>query len=124
MAAASSSAPTRARSAPRRRSGSGRGPAEPWWLRVRWDRVGRTSLLVVLVGLMALYIGPLRSYLATWRQSHTAGATVSTLERDHRALVKQHSALADPRNLERRARALGMVRQDERSYVVTGLPKR
>jgi hypothetical protein len=124
MAAASSSASTRARSAHRRRSGSTRAPVEPWWLRVRWDRVGRTSLLVVLVGLVALYIGPLRSYVATWRQSHAAGAAVSSLERDRRGLVKENRALADPRNLERRARALGMVRSDERSYVVTGLPRR
>jgi hypothetical protein len=120
--AAASSASTRA--APRRRSGGTRAPVEPWWLRVRWDRVGRTSLLVVLVGLMALYIGPLRSYVATWRQSHTAATAVSVLERDHRALVKQHRALADPKNLDVRARQLGMVRSDERSYVVTGLPKR
>lgn len=73
---------------------------------------------------MALYIGPLRSYVATWRQSHAAGAAVTSLERDHRALTAQHRALTDPTTLEQRARALGMVRSNERSYVIIGLPKR
>jgi cell division protein FtsB len=78
----------------------------------------------VLVGLMALYVGPLHSYFTTWRQSRAAHATVASLQRDHRSLTAQHRALMNPATLEQRARALGMVRPDERSYVVVGLPKR
>jgi hypothetical protein len=107
-----------------RRSAPRRAPAESWWLRVRWDRVGRVALLVVLAGLVLLYIGPARNYLSTWRQSRTARATVTSLEHEHRALTAEHKSLLDPRTLERRARALGMVRPDERSYVIVGLPKR
>lgn len=124
MAAAPSvTSPRRARraSAPRSRATA---PPEPWWLRVRWDRVGRTGLLVVLVGLMALYAGPLHSYLTTWRQSRAEHATVASLERDHARLAAQHRTLLDPRSVAPRARALGMIRPGERSYVVTGLPGR
>lgn len=111
--ASASSAPRR--NAPRR-------PADAWWLRVRWDRVGRVSLLAVLAGVVLLYVGPATSYLRTWGEAKRQRAEVTRLERDHKALSQRQKALRDPRTLEREARKLGMVRPDERSYVILGLP--
>ena len=91
--------------------------------RVRWDRVGRVALLVVLAGVVLLYVGPATSYVSAWREAKRQRAEVVRLEREHRALRSEHRALRDPRTLERRARALGMVRPDERSYVIGGLPR-
>jgi len=114
-------------SAPRPRAARPAGPraaraADPWWLRVRWDRVQRTALVLVLCVVVLLYIGPLHSWFSAWRQAAHERSVVSGLERQHEALVTRERALHDPATLERAARALGMVRPDERSYVVTGLP--
>lgn len=91
-------------------------------LRVRWDRVGRTALLLVLVGVVALYVQPARSYLSTWQSSHRDRDHVRALEREHAALLDQERSLRDPVTLAREARRLGMVKPGERSYVVRGLP--
>jgi cell division protein FtsB len=98
-------------------------PADPWWLRVRWDRIGRVSLLCVLVGIVLLYIGPAASWLRTWGEAKHQRHEVARLQKQHRELVARQKALKDPRTLEREARRLGMVRPDERSYVVVGLPR-
>ena len=89
--------------------------------RIRWDRLGRTALLLVLLGVLALYVGPLRSYVDTWRESKTRSAQVSELERENERLRKRAAELRNPRALEREARRLGMVKPGERAYVVEGL---
>ncbi len=116
--------PTRsARAAPPRRR---RRPAAPRSstasLRVRWDRVARTTLLLVLLGVLGLYVQPARSYLSTQREAKRERALVRGLERENRSLRGEQRALGDPHTLEREARQLGMVRSSERSYVVRGLP--
>src|SRR5947209_7162253 len=88
--------------------------------RVRWDRVGRVALLVVLLGVVYLYIGPARSYVSAWRTSRAQHAEVQRLERENHALRARGRALHDPRVLEREARALGMVRPGEREFVLRG----
>jgi cell division protein FtsB len=97
-------------------------PGDPWWLRVRWDRIGRVSLLGVLAGIVLLYIGPAASWLRTWSEAKHQRGEVARLQEEHRELKARQQALKDPRTLEREARRLGMVRPDERSYVVVGLP--
>lgn len=91
-------------------------------LRVRWDRVGRVALLLLLVGVALAYVGPARSLLSTWRESSEKQAQVQALQREHDALVRRARALRDPRTVEAEARRLGMVRPGEKSYVVSNLP--
>lgn len=91
-------------------------------MRVRWDRVGRVSLLLLLVAVAALYVQPARSYIETWREADAKQQQVEQLEREHRELVSRVRALRDPRTIEAEARRLGMVRPGERPYVVSGLP--
>lgn len=90
--------------------------------RVRWDRVGRVALLFVAVLIVYLYIGPLTSYVSTWREARAKRADVAQLQQEHRALLRQRRSLQDPARLEREARRLGMVPKDERAYVIRGLP--
>ena len=92
--------------------------------RVRWDRVGRVALLLVGLLLIYLYINPLRTYVATWREAQAKSAEVVELKRERRALEQRRRALRNPRSLEREARRLGMVRPEEQAYVVHGLPRR
>jgi cell division protein FtsB len=90
---------------------------------IRWDRIGRVALLVVLVGILALYVGPARSWWTTWHVAKQRRAEVAGLQRENERLRARARALRDPNALERDARRLGMVRPGERSYVVKGLPK-
>jgi cell division protein FtsB len=92
-------------------------------LRVRWDRVGRVALLLLLLTVALLYIGPARSLISTWQSSNAKQARVATLEREHEALVRRAKELRDARTIEAEARRLGMVRPGERSYVVRNLPR-
>jgi len=91
-------------------------------LRVRWDRVGRVALLVLLGGVLLLYVGPARSLVSTWRDAHAKQAQVHALEREHRALLRRARELRDPRTVVAEARRLGMVQPGEHSYVVRNLP--
>ena len=89
---------------------------------IRWDRLGRIALLLVLVGVLALYVNPLRSWWSTKQESAARGAEVAELERENAELRKRRDQLKDPRMLENEARRLGMVKPGERAFVVEGLP--
>jgi cell division protein FtsB len=89
--------------------------------RIRWDRVGRIALLLVLLGVVLLYVGPIRSYFTTWHESKARGAEVARLEAENARLRERRDELRNPRALEREARRLGMVKPGERAYVVEGL---
>lgn len=91
-------------------------------LRVRWDRVGRVALLVLLLLVALAYVGPARSLLSTWHESHAKQAQVQRLQREHDLLLRRAQDLRDPRTVQAEARRLGMVRPGERSYVVRDLP--
>jgi cell division protein FtsB len=91
--------------------------------RIRWDRVGRVGLLIVLVGVVGLYVGPARSFLDTWSEAKTRDAQVATLEAENARLKARQRELKDPVALEREARRLGMVKPGERAFVVEGLER-
>jgi cell division protein FtsB len=110
-------APARAPRTPPRVVASRRGGA------IRWDRVGRIALLVVLVLIVFLYVGPARTYVSTWREAKERRAEVTRLRDENRTLRARRNALRDPATLEREARRLGMVRPGERPYIVEGLRK-
>jgi cell division protein FtsB len=90
---------------------------------IRWDRVSRVALLVVLLGILGLYIGPARNYLSTMQQAKQRRAEVSQLKRENERLRARRAALSSTASLEREARRLGMVRAGELSYSVKHLPK-
>jgi cell division protein FtsB len=91
-------------------------------LRVRWDRVGRTALLLVLLAVALAYVGPARSLLSTWHEKGAKQAQVQQLQQEHDALLRHARELRDPRTVQAEARRLGMVKPGERSYVVSDLP--
>lgn len=91
--------------------------------RVRWDRVGRVALLFVGLLLVYLYINPLRTYLSTWQEAKAKRGEVAALQKEHRELLQRKRTLQAPGAVETEARRLGMVRRDERAYVVQGLAR-
>ena len=117
-ARASAAARSRARPAPRRRRPAARPAAG-----VRWDRLGRITLLLVLAGVLLLYVGPAVSYFQTWRESKARQDELRSLQRENVRLLARRRALREPRSLELEARAMGMVRRGERAFVIEGLPR-
>ena len=107
------------RPAPRKRP---RVIARPPILRVRWERVGRVGLLVVLSIVVGLYVEHTLSYVATRAQANQQQAIVTRLTRQNAALARQEQSLNNPATIVSQARALGMVRPNERPYVITGQP--
>jgi cell division protein FtsB len=90
---------------------------------VRWDRVARFGLLVVLAIVIGLYVQHALSYLSTRSEAHRQAAIVQRLERENAALARQQASLNDPATIQRDARKLGMVKVGEKPYVISGLPQ-
>lgn len=90
--------------------------------RVRWDRIGRVGLLVVLCVVAGLYVQQGLTYLSVRSQASHQHAVVQQLTRSNAGLRAQQRSLNSPTTILRDARALGMVRVGEHPYEVTGLP--
>jgi cell division protein FtsB len=89
---------------------------------IRWDRVGRVALLVVLLGVMALYVGPSISFLHTYKEAKERRGEVRTLQAENARLRARSKALLNHRTMEREARRLGLVKPGEMPFIVKGLP--
>jgi cell division protein FtsB len=89
---------------------------------VRWDRVGRTGLVIVLAVVAILYVQHAFELFTTHAQADHQRAAVQQLARANAALRKQQQSLSDPVTIKKDARVLGMVQAGERPYVVMGLP--
>ena len=117
MAGTATARSGRPRVAPRRATARGLGST------IRWERVGRVALLLVLVVIVLLYIPPVSHWI---QQSNTAARgreQVRELKRERAQLRVRLRELSGPGAVEREARRLGMVAPGERPYVVE-LPKR
>jgi cell division protein FtsB len=103
---------------PRRRVRRRVGPS-----RIRWDRVGRVALVLVLFGVMVSYLNPLVNLLQAWQGSKASEQRLAQLKQEKVELTQQLREVSSPATLEREARKLGMVRPGEHAYVVHGLDK-
>jgi len=90
---------------------------------IRLDRITRLAFLVVILGVVGLYVGPLHSYVTARQEAGERRAQVEELRKENRELRARRAALNDPGALEQEARKLGMVRPGERAYVVRDLPE-
>lgn len=91
---------------------------------IRWDRLARVSLLVVLLLVVASYIGPATDYLRAWGLAKETRAEVRDLRSDNDRLRTRAKLLQDPQAIELEARRIGMARPGERVYVIRRLPKK
>ena len=103
----------RARVAPRR--GGGRGS------RIRWDRLGRVVLVLVLFVVLASYIGPSLNVFDSWRESNDAEARLAELKQENAELTRKAKALESESAVMAEARKLGLVGASEQAYVVDGI---
>lgn len=89
--------------------------------RVRWDRIGRIALVLVLFGVMVSYLNPVVNLFDAWRDSKASEQGLVELKAEHAGLEQQLERAQDPLTLEREARRLGLVKPGERAYVIRGL---
>jgi hypothetical protein len=88
--------------------------------RIRWDRLGRISLLVVLAMVAGLYVSHTISLLAAKQRSDHARAVVRSLISANARLEREQRSLTLPSTITAEARRLGMVKVGEHPYVLTG----
>src|ERR1044072_7263192 len=98
----------RRRPAPRRKpAGHGGGS------RVRWDRVGRVALTLVLAAVLYSYLNPAIDFVKTYTATTAAKAQFHEKLRENRRPHKPIQTADDPIVISRRARAQGMVAEGE-----------
>ena len=93
-------------------------------LRVRWERLGRIGLLVVLAVVIGLYADHTISYFSARAQSDRQHAIVTRLEHQNAYFERRQRSLKDLSTILAQARKLGMVRPGEQPYAITGQPAR
>lgn len=97
----------------RRKVGRRIGPS-----RVRWDRIGRIALVIVLFAVMVSYLNPAMNLFRAWQDSRSSKQQLIELKAENQQLQQQLHDASNPAVVEREARRLGMARYSERAYVV------
>jgi len=91
-----------------------RGPS-----RIKWDRLGRVALTLVLAAVLYNYLHPTISFFETYTGTSAAKAKRHQLLQENRALHKRIQSSKDPIVVEREARAQGMVAEGETPVVMS-----
>ena len=90
---------------------------------IRWDRLGRVFLLAVLFVILLMYVSPLTRWVTQKNTAKEDTAELHQLEATNGELKAKLKSLQSPQALEMRARKLGMVKPNERPFVIEGLPR-
>jgi cell division protein FtsB len=114
--AAKTASRSRRRPAPRRKPAARRGGS-----RIRWDRVGRIALTLVLAAVLYSYLNPAIDFVKTYTATTAAKAEFHEMLRENKRLHKRIQTASDPVVVSRRARAQGLVAEGETPIVVHGL---
>jgi hypothetical protein len=104
------------RPAPRRKPAARSGPS-----RIRWDRVGRIALTVVLAAVLYSYLNPAIDFIRTYTATTAAKAELHQLQHENRRLHNQVQSSDDPIVIDRKGRSQGMVTEGETPIVVRGI---
>jgi hypothetical protein len=107
---------TRRRPAARKRRPAARSGAS----RIKWDRVGRVALTLVLVAVLYSYFGPSIDFVKTYTGTTAAKAELHGLLKENRRLHDRIQSADDPLVVDHEARAQGMVAEGETPVVIRG----
>jgi cell division protein FtsB len=83
--------------------------------------VGRVALLLVVLGLLISYIGPLLDLGRTFHLSRESSADLQQVRVENEKLQRRAELLQSEAALKREARRQGMIAEGERAYVISGL---
>jgi hypothetical protein len=104
------------RPAGRRRPAPRRGAS-----RIRWDRVGRIALTLVLAAVVYSYLNPAIEFVKTYTATTAAKAEFQEVLHENKRLHRRVQSADDPIAISRKARAQGMIAEGERPVVIRGL---
>jgi hypothetical protein len=85
---------------------------------IQWDRLPGNWMVVIVLAMALLYIPPVNSYIQQRKATTEQKAQLQELGRENRELKQRARALRRNSTIELEARGLGMVRPDERPYVI------
>lgn len=85
---------------------------------IRWERLPRNWLIAIVLIMAFLYIPPLHSYWEQRKETTAAKVTLQELGKQNRELKARSKALKRNSTIEMEARKLGMVKADERPFVI------
>jgi hypothetical protein len=91
--------------------------------RIHWDKLGRVALLLVLIAILASYVGPLINFVGAWQDRRQAATELTQLRHQYENLHARAAAASGPDPAGAAARKLGMVSPGERSYAIQGLKR-
>lgn len=110
-------APAGARRRPARRKPAARRGAS----RIKWDRIGRIALTVVLAAVLYSYLNPAIDFVKTYTATTAAKEKLHTLLHENKHLHRSVQSADNPIVVDRKARAMGMVAEGETPVVIRGL---
>ena len=88
--------------------------------RIKWDRVGRVALTLVLAAVLYSYLNPSIDFVKTYTGTTAAKAKQHELVKENRRLHDRIQSSEDPLVIQREARAQGMVAEGETPVVIRG----
>jgi cell division protein FtsB len=100
----------------RRRPGARGGPS-----RIKWDRVGRIALVLVLFAVAYSYLNPALDLFKTYRSTTAAKEEFQVLLHENKHLHRSVQSSDEPVVVEQAAREQGMIVEGETPFVVRGL---
>jgi FlaG/FlaF family flagellin (archaellin) len=103
------------RPAPRKRPAPRRGPS-----RIKWDRVGRIALTVVLFAVLYSYLNPAIDLFKTYTATTAAKVEFHEKLAENKRLHRRVQSADDPLVDNQAAGALGMVADGETPVVIRG----
>ncbi|MGN6558702.1 MAG: hypothetical protein ACTHLH_11940 [Solirubrobacterales bacterium] len=86
--------------------------------RIKWDRVGRVALTLVLAAILYSYLHPALDFYKTYTGTTAAKAKRHELLRENRALHKRIQSSDERQVVEAEARAQGMVAEGETPVII------
>jgi cell division protein FtsB len=106
---------------PKRRPAARRPGARRSASRIKWDRVGRIALVLVLFMVGYSYLNPAIDLFKTYRSTTAAKAEFQTLLHENKRLHRSIQSAADPVVVAAAARKQGMIADGEKQFVLHGL---
>ncbi|HTR75061.1 MAG TPA: hypothetical protein VMH33_07345 [Solirubrobacterales bacterium] len=96
-----------------RRPGARRTPS-----RIKWDRVGRIALVLVLFAVAYSYLNPAINLFNTYRSTTAAKAEFHELLHENKRLHREIQSADEPPVVAHAAREQGMLAEGETPYVL------
>src|SRR5436305_6392974 len=89
--------------------------------RIKWDRLGRVALTLVIAAILYSYLHPTISFFETYTGASAAKAECHQMLQENRALHERIKSSKDQLVIEREARWQGMVAEGDTPTVARGL---